>query len=87
MIQTVFENFEILTKIIQPQSSFNLSEYFSVSSRFWTQIRSDGPIFDPYQDELNSFRKLRILQYLEIKLESHLCTWDMPLALSAYDNL
>ena len=38
-----------------------LSEYFSLSSRYWTQIRPDGLIFDPYQGELKSFRQFEYL--------------------------
>ena len=34
-----------------------MSEYFSLRSRYWTQIRPDGLIFDPYQGKLKSFRK------------------------------
>ena len=59
MALTVFENFGILSKIIQSISSLHFEylslEYLSLRTRLWTQIRPDGLIFNVYEDELKSF--------------------------------
>ena len=41
------------------QVQYILSEYFSLHTRLWTQIRPDGLIFDSFQDELKSYGKFR----------------------------
>ena len=37
-----------------------LSDYFSLRTRLWTKIQTDGLIFDAYQDELKNFGKFKI---------------------------
>ena len=46
-----------ISKILQNLGIKFESQNFSLSSRYWTQIRPDRLIFDPYQGKQKSFRK------------------------------
>ena len=57
MVQTVFEIFMILSKIIQLQSSLHSKRIFQSTITLWTRTRPNELIFYSLQDVLKSFWK------------------------------